>query len=80
MISCLFVKSVSGPMFKCTVNRTFDPANPEYGHTRRQFFLGLHRTLFWSTISTKNYKKTLAGPFLGKPLKMHCKESQCTAM
>ena len=27
-------------MFKCTVNRTFDRANPEYGNTPRQFFWG----------------------------------------
>ena len=33
-------------MFKCTINRTFDRANPEYGNTRRQFFWGVHRTLF----------------------------------
>ena len=26
-------------MFKCTVNCTFDRANPEYEHTRCQFFL-----------------------------------------
>ena len=35
-------------MFKCTINRTFDCANPEYGNTRCQFFLGVQRTLFWS--------------------------------
>ena len=35
-------------MFKCTVNRTFDRANPDYGNTRCQFFLRVHRTLFWT--------------------------------
>ena len=35
-------------MFKCTVNCTFDRANPDYGNTRCQFFLRVHRTLFWS--------------------------------
>ena len=35
-------------MFKCTVNRTFDRANPDYGNTRCQFLLRVHRTLFWS--------------------------------
>ena len=34
--------------FKCTVNRTFDRANPDYGNTRCQIFLRVHRTLFWS--------------------------------
>ena len=34
--------------FKCTINRTFDRANPEYGNTRCQFFWGVQRTLFWS--------------------------------
>ena len=35
-------------MFKCTVNCTFDRANPDYGNTRCQFCLRVHRTLFWS--------------------------------
>ena len=34
-----------------------------------------------NTINTKNCpKKTLAGPFLRKPPKMHCNAPQCTAM
>ena len=35
-------------MFKCTVNRTFDRANPDYGNKRCQFFSRVHRTLFWT--------------------------------
>ena len=34
--------------FKCTVNRTFDRANPDYGNTRCQFCLRVHRTQFWT--------------------------------
>ena len=46
------------------------------------FFWGCRGPYFGptNTINTKNYKKTLAGPFLRKPPKMHCNAPQCTAM
>ena len=45
--------------FRCTVNRTFDHANPEYGNMRRQFFGGCTRPYFGPTytINTKKYKE-----------------------
>ena len=39
---CWILKHILGSrtyMFKCTVNRIFDRANPDYGNTRCQFFL-----------------------------------------
>ena len=46
--NCYHFQNLNKHMFKCTVNRTFDRANPEYGNICQQFFGGVHRTLFWS--------------------------------
>ena len=44
------------------------------------FFWGCTGLYFGPLLVQKIIKKTLAGPFLGKPLKMHCNAPQCTAM
>ena len=54
--------------FKCTVNLTFDLANPEYGNTCRIFFRGCTGPYFGptNTIYTKNYQKNTRGPIFKK--------------
>ena len=70
-------------MFKCTVNRTFDRTNPDYGNTRCDaFFEGAQDLILvqLTLLVQKIIKKTLAGPFIGKPPKLYCNAPQCTAM
>ena len=51
----MMIRWMKAPMFKCTVNRTFDHANPEYGNTRRQFFLRVHSRVYQKSKSISDY-------------------------